>query len=374
MRHVHVDIDEIIASTVDALHLVRARPVDLEALRARARELHRDPFGNLARLVESALHPKTRHYLIVTDLDAEAGRLRAFLRRHFLAYWALRRRLMRDAFVRAQLEARATGFLGWVTALDVFRYIAETSRGSKAVSLLGRAVVLLLPGFHHPESARDALAASVEDHPVLSRLADFSDPDLLSLVVRLHSRHEGAHSEDGMQHRAGVRNHYASEPESDATMTLFALREATLLDHEIESLLLSLAKLRELAGESYFFSGRAIRLCLEVEAALLVRLEEREITALGDAIADAVVPSYERLVKVERALAEMWELTRYRSMHHDLMDPRHDRMRALLADDDVEAWLSQTLGAFEHFGVCPREQRERVLFYASSFYDENERS
>jgi hypothetical protein len=64
----------------------------------------------------------------------------------------------------------------------------------------------------------------------------------------------------------------------------------------------------------------------------------------------------------------MWALTRYRGMQRDPLDPRHQRMHELLHDRDMEAWITQTLGAFQHFGLCLKEQRERVLLYASRFY------
>ena len=139
-----------------------------------------------------------------------------------------------------------------------------------------------------------------------------------------------------MRHMAGVRNRYAAEPESDATMTLFARRQAALMEQEVDATLESVAKLRELAGEVYFFCSRAIRLALDLDLAHLVRLKDREITALGDAIAASVVPPYETLVEIELALAEMWNLTRTRSMHSDPEDPRHARMGELLHDPDIE--------------------------------------
>jgi hypothetical protein len=303
MQRTAIDVTEVVQATLGERSALLDRRVDRPALIRRAQELHRNPFGNLEKLVEPALYPETDEYLIVTDLDADAASLRSFLRRNFFAYRALRARLMRDSFVRGELKDLATGFLGRVTSVDVFRYIARTSKGAAAVSLLGKAVVLLLPGFHDADKARAGLEAASAEDPVLHRLADFSDEDLLSFVIRLHVRHEGAHSEDSMQHMAGTRNRYSAEPESDSTMTLFAMRDAELLGLDRLAILRSVALLRDLAGEVYLFCGAAMRLSLEVRTDLLVRLTDREINLLADAIADSVVPSYETLRKVESGIA-----------------------------------------------------------------------
>lgn len=343
---------------------IAARRTDLDAQRREAAELERDPYSNLHRLVESALHHDTERYFIVTDLDRDAPGLRRFLWRHFFWYRALRARLLRDRYVRAELRERATGWFGRITPLDVFRYIAEHARGAAAVSLGGKGAVLLLCGFQDREKARSALLGSARDHPVTAALADPLDAKHLSFVVRLQTRHEAAHSEDGMRHRSGLRNQYKAEPESDASMTLLAVRDAELLGGSVADVLESLASLRELTGERYFFCSHAIRRALEVPGSLLVRMEPDEISRLSDAIADVVVPDFETLQKVESALFEMWQLTRSRAVERDPAHPNHVRLREHLADERVAAWLGQTLTAFERFGLEPGAHDERVLDYA----------
>ncbi|MAE96835.1 MAG: hypothetical protein CL910_19475 [Deltaproteobacteria bacterium] len=373
MNRTPIPLEDVLESALGELSSLWARQVDLHPLLAEAWEIRADPYGNLARLVESALHPKTKDYLIVTDLERDAAAIRSFARRHFFAYRALRRGVMRNPHAREKLRQNATGFFGRVASVDVFRYIAGEARGPACVSLFGKAAVLLLPGFDCRRAARASLEGSTTGRPAARRIRDLSDPELLSFVVRLHTRHEAAHSEDGMLHLAGTRNRYCAEPESDVLMVLFARRDAALLGEDVGGVLESVAELREVAGETYFFCARAIRRALEVAPALLLRLEDREIAGLADAIADSVVPPFETLHKVERALSELWEITRSRAIQFDESSARRDRIHELLSDSDVECWLRQTIGGFERFGLCFEEHHERVLAYAQRFYTAGQR-
>lgn len=370
MLKTSIGVEELISATIAAPEEIRRRRFDREARVREAERLRRDPYGNLAALIESSLHRDTEDYLIVTDLESEQAQLRRFLSRHFFAFRALRARLLRDSFTRSELKETATGWFGRITPVDIFRYIARESGGAAAVSLHGKAAVFLLPGYHEEESARASVTASSEAYPVIQHLAPLLDPDLLSFVIRLHVRHEGAHSEDGMQHRAGLRNRYSAEPESDAIMTLFARRDAAVLGTRREETLEGVALLRELAGENYFFSSHAIRHALQVDPELLIRMTNEELARLGDAIADAVVPSFEILDEILASLSEMWRLTRDRSMNYDPEHPAHDDMRAHLENPWVRSWLHQTSYAFLRFELSPEEHGERVIVYAQEFYGE----
>jgi len=371
MLNASVSLEELIAMAVAPAGDILSRPVDRDRPLREAKRLRRDPYGNLAALIESSLHRLTEDYLIVTDLGSDRESLRRFLRRHFFAWRALRSRLLRDPFVRSELKETATGWFGRITAFDIIRHISQESGGAAAISLHGKAAIFLLPGFHEEESARESLAASAQGHPVIPHLIPLLDRDSLSFAIRLHVRHEGAHSEDGMQHRAGLRNRYSAEPESDAIMTLLARRDAALLGTERDSVLEGVALLRELAGENYFFCSHAIRHSLQVDPALLIRMTNSEVTRLGDAIADAVVPSYEILEEITTSLSEMWRLTRDRSMNYEPEHPAHDEMRSHLASPWVRSWLHQTCFAFVRFELCPREHGERVIVYAQEFYGQD---
>ncbi len=368
MRRERESIESIVQRTLGDVERVRARNLDLVSMQREAAELRDKPFENLSKLIDSALHRKTREYLIVTDIDADARKLRRFLRRHFLSYRALRRRLLRDPYTRDELKRSGSGLFGRVTSIDVFRFIARRAGGAATISLHGRAAVFLLPGFHDPDAARASLERSAAEFPVLAKLGDFSEPHRLSFAIRLHTRHEAAHSEDGMGRLAGVRNRYLVEPESDASMVMHARREALLLEEEVTVTLDCVARLREVAGGNYYFCNRAIRHALEVDDQILLRMDPREIARLGDQIAESVVPPFEVLQFVENALAEMWRLTQSQSINYTADDPRHERMAELLRHPDVEAWLEQTIGAFREFGLCFEEHRERVLHYADQFY------